>query len=447
MTSSGTSCSPSRADRRRTASAGEQVEAYVVRSRDTDVKVFDGEVESLSVAEIDGVGVRVVVDGRQGYAWAGSLDPDVVADALAEARDNAGFGDARRVARPRDARRRGAVDRARPRPVARRARCRCRPPTRSRSRSRLERRRAPATRVSAASSRRRYGDAAVEAAVASSLGVEAVDPARRLLVSRRSRSPARATAPRPATASRPAAPSPISTSTRPRATPSSERSGCSARASPRSQRLPVVLDPLVTRSLLGDPRRGAQRRGGGEGPVDVPRPRRASRSRAANVTLVDDPTVPAAFGAAAHDAEGVPTRADALIVARRAPRLPAQHVHRPPRRRAGTTGSAVRGGFTSTPGVGARALHLEPGRAVARGDPRGERPERALRAVGERPALGHQPGERRLLGRRRRSDGARRRVRRAGPRGHDRVDAAAHAARRRGGRQRPHLAPRWRRGR
>jgi PmbA protein len=32
-------------------------------------------------------------------------------------------------------------------------------------------------------------------------------------------------------------------------------------------------------------------------------------------------------------------------------------------RRAGaaTTGSAVRGGFKSTPGVGARALHLEPG--------------------------------------------------------------------------------------
>src|ERR1044072_5801597 len=74
------------------AGAGEQVEAYVVHSRDTDVKVFDGEVESLSVAEVDGVGVRVLVEGRQGYAWAGSLEPDVVADTLAEARDNAVFG-------------------------------------------------------------------------------------------------------------------------------------------------------------------------------------------------------------------------------------------------------------------------------------------------------------------------------------------------------------------
>ena len=74
------------------ARPGEQVEAYVLRSRDVDVKVFGGEVESLAVAEVEGVGVRVIVDARQGYAWAGSLDDDVIADTLAEARDNAGFG-------------------------------------------------------------------------------------------------------------------------------------------------------------------------------------------------------------------------------------------------------------------------------------------------------------------------------------------------------------------
>src|SRR4051812_10543882 len=74
------------------AGDGEQVEAYVARARDTDVKVFDGEVESLSSAETEGVGVRVVKDSRQGFAYAGSLDADAVAEALAEARDNAGFG-------------------------------------------------------------------------------------------------------------------------------------------------------------------------------------------------------------------------------------------------------------------------------------------------------------------------------------------------------------------
>ncbi len=74
------------------ARAGEQVEAYVLRSRDVDVKVFGGEVESLAVAEVEGVGVRVIVGARQGYAWAGSLDPDVISDTVAEARDNAAFG-------------------------------------------------------------------------------------------------------------------------------------------------------------------------------------------------------------------------------------------------------------------------------------------------------------------------------------------------------------------
>src|SRR5690606_12707191 len=37
------------------------------------------------------VGIRVVRDHRQGFAWAGSLDADVIAETLAEARDNAAF--------------------------------------------------------------------------------------------------------------------------------------------------------------------------------------------------------------------------------------------------------------------------------------------------------------------------------------------------------------------
>ena len=67
-------------------------ELRAARSKGVEVKVFGGEVESLSSENIEGVGVRVVVEGRQGFAWAGSLEPDVVAETLAEARDNAGFG-------------------------------------------------------------------------------------------------------------------------------------------------------------------------------------------------------------------------------------------------------------------------------------------------------------------------------------------------------------------
>src|SRR5437763_17026633 len=74
------------------AGAGEQVEAYAARAKGIEVKVFGGEVESLASENVDGIGVRIVVDGRQGFAWAGSLDPDMVAETLAEARDNAAFG-------------------------------------------------------------------------------------------------------------------------------------------------------------------------------------------------------------------------------------------------------------------------------------------------------------------------------------------------------------------
>ena len=75
------------------ARSGEQVEAYVVRSRETEVRVFDGDVESLSMAGVEGVGVRVISDQRQGFAWAGSLEAAVVDETLDEARDNAGFGE------------------------------------------------------------------------------------------------------------------------------------------------------------------------------------------------------------------------------------------------------------------------------------------------------------------------------------------------------------------
>ena len=70
---------------------GEQVEAYVGRGRETEIRVYEGEVESLSSAESAGIGIRVVSGHRQGFAYAGSLDADVIAETLDEARDNAGF--------------------------------------------------------------------------------------------------------------------------------------------------------------------------------------------------------------------------------------------------------------------------------------------------------------------------------------------------------------------
>jgi PmbA protein len=81
---------------------------------------------------------------------------------------------------------------------------------------------------------------------------------------------------------------------------------------------------------------------------------------AAAVTLHEDPTLPDALGASSHDAEGVPTRRVDLIAGGRLLGF-LQNTYTGGRSRSATTGSAVRGGFKSTPGVGARALYLEPG--------------------------------------------------------------------------------------
>ena len=74
------------------AKPGEQIEAIVVNEIETEVRVFDGCVESFTSATSQGIGIRVINDQRQGFAWAGSLDPDVIDATLGEARDNATFG-------------------------------------------------------------------------------------------------------------------------------------------------------------------------------------------------------------------------------------------------------------------------------------------------------------------------------------------------------------------
>ncbi len=73
------------------AEGDEQIEACVERVRRTEVRVHGGEVESLTEAESHGVGVRVVIDGREGTSSCGSFDSELVDGLLSDARDNAGF--------------------------------------------------------------------------------------------------------------------------------------------------------------------------------------------------------------------------------------------------------------------------------------------------------------------------------------------------------------------
>jgi PmbA protein len=339
------------------ARAGEEVEAYVVRSRETEVRVFDGDVESLSMAGVEGVGVRVISDHRQGFAWAGSLETAVVDETLDEARDNAAFGEPDEwngLPAPAD------FDQVAPAPldVWRESLLGVAPDDKVSLAIELERAtRAADPRVRGVESAG-YGDTAIEAAVASSLGVAATS--RRTMCSCSSFAMAGEGDDTQTGYGFSAGRAFDDLDAGEAAGTAAERAVRLLGATkPRTQRLPVVLDPLVARSLLAI-------LGSALGGESVLKNRSMFVGRdgeqvaATSITLREDPTQPAALGAATHDAEGVPTRPVDLI----AGGVLLGYLHNSyTGRRSGeaTTGSAVRGGFKSTPGAGARALYLEPG--------------------------------------------------------------------------------------
>ncbi|MET0920406.1 MAG: TldD/PmbA family protein [Acidimicrobiia bacterium] len=340
------------------AGAGEQIEAYAVRSRDVDVKVFDGDVEALAVAEIEGVGVRVISGQRQGYAWAGSLDPDVIADTVADARDNAGFGSPDEFYGLADP----ATFAGRWEPVsldlwrddlldvstADKVALAIDLDARARAWDRRVRGIESAT----------YGDAAVESAVATSLGVEVAN--RRTMCSCSAYAMAGEGVDTRTGSGFSAARTFAELDVERTARDAVERAVRLLGArQPSSQRLPVILDPLVTRSIVS-------LIGGALSAEAIQRGRSLFVGRegetvaSAGVTLLDDPTIEASFGAASHDAEGVPTHQVALIEAGRLLGM-LHNTYTARRGESFTTASAMRGGFKSPPGVGARALHLVPG--------------------------------------------------------------------------------------
>jgi PmbA protein len=71
------------------AESGEAVEAYAEESRQTEASALRGEVEGLEFAESRGLGVRLIRDGRLGYAYAADPSSDEVRVAVGRARENA----------------------------------------------------------------------------------------------------------------------------------------------------------------------------------------------------------------------------------------------------------------------------------------------------------------------------------------------------------------------
>ena len=336
------------------ARAGEDVEVYVSRGTETEVRVYEGEVESLSSATSAGAGVRVVSGGRQGFAYAGSLDEEVLAETLAEARDNAKFSSPEAwVGLPRP-------DHARPvhldlwrdelagYPTARKVNAALD----------LERTvRAADPRVRQVESAN-WGDACSEKALASSLGVQASDRSTACylsVVAVAGDGPGSQIA------------YGYSVGRAPSELDSAQAAGDAVTRAvrllgatkPRSAHLPVVFEPRVSAqlvSLLGSVLSGEMVLKG----TSLFAERLGEEVAAPGVTLVDDPTQPAAWRAASFDDEGLACRRNTMI---EGGVLRAFLYDSTSARRAGTssTASAVRAGYKSAPGVGTRAVYLVPG--------------------------------------------------------------------------------------
>jgi PmbA protein len=73
------------------ATAGDAVEAFAEEITRVQVRAREGEVESLAFSESRGVGVRVIVEGKLGYAYCADPEPQEVSDLVRSARDSARF--------------------------------------------------------------------------------------------------------------------------------------------------------------------------------------------------------------------------------------------------------------------------------------------------------------------------------------------------------------------
>ncbi|MGH9288729.1 MAG: TldD/PmbA family protein [Acidimicrobiales bacterium] len=335
------------------AGAGEQVEAFVGRSTSTSVKVHGGALESLTQATSAGIGVRVIEDGRQGFAWAGALDDDVIAEVLAEARDNVAY------AQPEDWVGLAEPDGVEPPPIDLWRDGLAAQPIERKVDLALELERVVRARDPRISGVRtaQWADGAGEGAVATSTGIAVAGRSTFCHLSVQ----ALATEGDDTTTGYG-----VSVGREPGDVDLDEAAGDAVdRATrllgavqPASGSLTLVLEPRMAATLLGVAA-GALN---GESVLKGRSPfadRVGEPIASPLVTLVDDPTDPMSLGADSHDGEGLATRRVPLIV----DGVLQGFLHNTMTgRRAGvpSTASAVRG-YRSTPGVGAQALALATG--------------------------------------------------------------------------------------
>lgn len=339
---------------------GEGMEVYVTRGTDTGVRAYEGEVESLTSADSSGVGIRVVVDGagdagsQVGFAWAGSLEPGIIAATLADARDNARFAtpDPDVVLAAPDGVEAVELDLwddgVSTTPMEKKVALAIE----------LERAtRAADPRLRQVSSAD-YSDSRVEVALASTTGISSSRRRTNAFLSVDAIAGKGAETQTGTGFSIGRGPGDL--------VPDQAMDDAVLRATRmlgaqkvRSAHCTVVFDPRVVSTLLAVMASALS----GEAVVkgrSFFAGRIGETVATGGVTLVDDPTESRAYGASSHDGEGLACRRNVLISEGLLRMFVYDTVSA---RRAGavSTGSAVRGGFAGTPGAGCRAVVLSPG--------------------------------------------------------------------------------------
>ena len=335
------------------ARPGEQVEAYVSRGSETSVRVYQGELEQFTSAQSEGIGVRVIRDGRTGFAYAGTLDPTVVGEVLADARDNVQFGTSDEwagLAVP------DGVD-VQPLVLWDERLEKCHTDRKIELARELE-------RLALASDRRirveeaDYSDGAGEAAVATSTGIRVVGRENGCYVSVSTLADEKGETMTGFGFS--VGRDPLGLDLAKAAKEGVERATRLLGAGkPTSKRTTVVLDPYVTAMFLGILASTLNGESVAKG-RSLFKDRLGDEVAAPSLTLVDDPTDTRAYTATEVDGEGLAARRNLLIDRGRLH----QFVHSSySARRMGTvsTGNAVRGGFRGSPGCGCMAVQIVPG--------------------------------------------------------------------------------------
>ncbi len=335
------------------AKPGEHIEAFVSRDSETDIRIYEGQVEHFVAARTEGVGIRVIRDGRTGFAYAGVLDETAVADVLAEARDNVQFGTPDEWAGLAEPDGVGVIEQD----LWSDALAEYSTDGKIALAKELERLTLGVDsriRVDDAN----YADVAAESAVATTTGIRRTgrENGCYVVVSTLADDGDETQTGFGFSVGR----SPIEFDLAKAAKEASDRATRLLGATkPSTKRTTVVLDPYVTASFLGIISSTLNGESVAKG-RSLFKDRLGENVANSIVTLVDDPTNPKAYTATDLDGEGLAARRNVLIDAG----VLQQFVHSSySARRVGTksTGNAIRGGFKGTPGVGCLALQLLPG--------------------------------------------------------------------------------------